>query len=81
MHGIGMRSFLVGAVLLFLPKAVFAQGTSNPTVRDSSVGYIDSALPGDQFRAEGRAQAPHPAVRIRDVPQHRSQRLAVVERQ
>jgi hypothetical protein len=50
MREIGLRSFFVGAVLVLLPSAMFAQGTSNPTVRDSSVGYIDSAPPGNQFR-------------------------------
>jgi hypothetical protein len=37
-------------VATLLAGAVQAQGTSGPRVSDSSVGYIDSAIPGDVFR-------------------------------
>jgi len=30
--------------------SVRAQGVSNPTIRDSNVGYIDGAIPGNEFR-------------------------------
>jgi hypothetical protein len=36
--------------LALWPAAVGAQGTSGPSTRDSSVGYIDNAIPGDQLR-------------------------------
>lgn len=36
--------------LLALPEIAQAQGTSGPTVSDSQVGYIDSAIPGNIFR-------------------------------
>jgi hypothetical protein len=39
----------VTAVLL-LPKAAPAQGLGDPTVSDSRDGYIDGAIPGNQFR-------------------------------
>jgi hypothetical protein len=32
------------------PSTALGQGTVGPTVVDSSVGYIDSAIPGNQFR-------------------------------
>jgi hypothetical protein len=35
---------------LAVPPALRAQGTSRPTVGDSRDGYIDDAIPGDQFR-------------------------------
>ncbi len=35
---------------LAAPPAVYAQGTSRPTTSDSRDGYIDDAIPGDQFR-------------------------------
>jgi hypothetical protein len=43
---------LAGAELLLLawPGAAFAQGTGGPGIRDSSVGYVDSAIPGNQLR-------------------------------
>lgn len=46
------RGVLLGAaaLALALPHAVQAQGLGNPTVSDSKVGYIDSALPLSQFR-------------------------------
>ncbi len=51
---LGTRFTLAILALLSLqmvwPKAAFAQGTGGPTVRDSSVGYIDTALIGNQFR-------------------------------
>src|SRR5262249_43051048 len=37
-------------VLILLAGAAHGQGTSGPRVSDSSVGYIDSAIPGDVFR-------------------------------
>ena len=42
-----IRSLLVAAVLA---SAADAQGTSGPRVSDSSVGYIDPAIPGNVFR-------------------------------
>jgi hypothetical protein len=36
--------------LLLCGPAATAQGTSGPRTRDSSVGYIDDAIPGDQLR-------------------------------
>jgi hypothetical protein len=38
------------AVCLLVPKWSSAQGISGPTVGDSKVGYIDSAIPGNVFR-------------------------------
>ena len=42
----------LAAVLLLLltTPALRAQGTAGPSSRDSSVGYIDSAVPGNQLR-------------------------------
>src|SRR5437870_2915412 len=37
-------------VAILLAGAAQGQGTSGPRVWDSSVGYIDSAMPGDVFR-------------------------------
>jgi hypothetical protein len=37
-------------VMVLLAGAAEGQGTSGPRVSDSSVGYIDSAIPGDVFR-------------------------------
>jgi hypothetical protein len=37
-------------VIVLMAGAARAQGTSGPRVSDSSVGYIDSAIPGDVFR-------------------------------
>jgi hypothetical protein len=34
----------------FLPARAAAQGTGGPVIVDSSVGYIDPAIPGNQFR-------------------------------
>jgi hypothetical protein len=42
-----LAAFLVVAVVLGSARA---QGTSGPRVSDSSVGYIDPAIPGDVFR-------------------------------
>jgi hypothetical protein len=50
MRGTASRFLLVCALFALPPTAVSAQGTSGPTVRDSNVGYLDSALLGDQFR-------------------------------
>jgi hypothetical protein len=36
--------------LAAVPSVGLAQGTSGPTTSDSSVGYIDSAIPADLFR-------------------------------
>jgi hypothetical protein len=41
---------VVGLVCLAAPPSLYAQGTSRPTVSDSRDGYIDEAIPGDQFR-------------------------------
>src|SRR4051812_29651899 len=42
---------LVAVTFLALtPHLAHAQGTSSPTIHDSSVGYADPALPGHQFR-------------------------------
>src|SRR5438270_720017 len=37
-------------VLLSQPTLLRAQGTTKPVVRDTNVGYIDPAIPGDVFR-------------------------------
>jgi len=37
-------------VLLGSPSLLRAQGTTKPAVRDTNVGYIDPAIPGDVFR-------------------------------
>jgi hypothetical protein len=55
MRALTPRPFrLVGAILTVLPfvtpVAALAQGTSDPTVRDSSVGYIDPAFLADVVR-------------------------------
>ena len=42
--------FLSLLVMIFLAGAAQAQGTSGPRVSDSSVGYIDSAVPGNVIR-------------------------------
>jgi hypothetical protein len=44
------RLSLASFIALLAAGAVHAQGTSGPRVSDSSVGYIDSAIPGDVFR-------------------------------
>jgi hypothetical protein len=44
------RAAVALLALALSPAAVHAQGTSGPTTRDSSVGYIDNAIPGDQLR-------------------------------
>jgi hypothetical protein len=49
-HALPGKVFLGGVVLLFLATPAPAQGTSGPTTSDSKVGYIDSAVPMDQFR-------------------------------
>lgn len=43
-------SALILAALWVSETSAWAQGTSGPRVSDSSVGYIDSAIPGDVFR-------------------------------
>jgi len=45
-------SLLVAALLVLLiqPSLLRAQGTKPPVVRDTNVGYIDPAIPGDVFR-------------------------------
>jgi hypothetical protein len=49
--GLSRTGFAIAALLvLVLSTAARAQGTGGPSTRDSSVGYIDSAIPGDQFR-------------------------------
>lgn len=48
-----LRAVLVASALLspaLLAPPACGQGTSGPTVADSKVGYIDSALPGNAFR-------------------------------
>jgi hypothetical protein len=51
MRGIGSRaSGLVCTFILLIPPSATAQGTSGPTIRDSSVGYVDPALIGDEVR-------------------------------
>jgi hypothetical protein len=47
---LGTRFAVVAFLALVLSSTARAQGTGGPTSRDSSVGYIDSAIPGDQFR-------------------------------
>jgi hypothetical protein len=42
------------------PAAAPAQGTGGPATRDSSVGYIDSAIPGDQLRLRFDAVSNNP---------------------
>lgn len=44
------RGALSLLLALLLAGALRAQGTSGPRVSDSSVGYIDPAIPGDVFR-------------------------------
>jgi hypothetical protein len=45
------KSLLFSCVFLFaFPWSGQAQGTAGPTVSESSVGYIDSAIPGNLFR-------------------------------
>jgi hypothetical protein len=44
----GLASVLLLAALS--SPSVQAQGTGGPTSRDSNVGYLDSAIPGNQFR-------------------------------
>jgi hypothetical protein len=46
----GHRSVVSLLIAIVLAGAARAQGTSGPRVSDSSVGYIDSAIPGDVFR-------------------------------
>lgn len=41
---------LVAATLLAPTTAALAQGTTRPKIRDTNVGYIDPAIPGDVFR-------------------------------
>jgi hypothetical protein len=55
MRAFGSRSGRLVRLLLTMlpfvtPLAAQAQGTSDPTVRDSSVGYIDPAMLADQVR-------------------------------
>lgn len=47
-----LRAVLIAIVVgpALLPAPAGAQGTSGPTVSDSKVGYIDSAIPGNVFR-------------------------------
>jgi hypothetical protein len=49
-----LRAPILAAVVVLsavvLPAPATAQGTSGPTVRDSNVGYIDPAIPGNVFR-------------------------------
>jgi hypothetical protein len=45
-----LLAFLLATLALGLGGPARAQGTSGPRVSDSSVGYIDPALPGDLFR-------------------------------
>ena len=42
-----IAALLVGAFAL---SSAWAQGTTGPRVSDSTVGYIDNAIPGDIFR-------------------------------
>lgn len=44
------RSVLALFLTILWAGVAHAQGTSGPRVSDSSVGYIDSAIPGDLFR-------------------------------
>src|SRR5438105_4265783 len=42
---------IAATTLLALPQpALMAQGTTGPVVRDTNVGYIDPAIPGDVIR-------------------------------
>jgi hypothetical protein len=50
MRRLASQVVLFGGLLALMPAAARAQETGGPTVRDSSVGYIDSALVGDVFR-------------------------------
>jgi hypothetical protein len=45
-----VRPWAVLAALVCLAAPLPAQGTGGPTVSDSRDGYIDAAIPGDQFR-------------------------------
>jgi hypothetical protein len=48
----GWQTFAVAALLSLgtAPPEARAQGTGGPTIRDSDVGYIDAAIPGDMLR-------------------------------
>lgn len=41
---------LIAATILSMATTSFGQGVTVPRVRDSNVGYIDSAIPGNVFR-------------------------------
>ena len=45
-----LQVVLALGILAGPPAAVHAQGTAGPTVLDSKVGYIDSAIPATQYR-------------------------------
>lgn len=47
-----VAAIIASAILMsLLPTSVVrAQGTTGPVIRDSNVGYIDAAIPGDIFR-------------------------------
>ncbi|MGF1582156.1 MAG: hypothetical protein ACFCD0_22760 [Gemmataceae bacterium] len=46
----GFLTFLVGVIFVFCPQSSHAQGLGETDVSDTQVGYIDSAIPGNQFR-------------------------------
>src|SRR4051794_41457846 len=43
-------SLLLASAILSAPGSGLAQGTTPPRIRDSNVGYIDSAIPGSYLR-------------------------------
>src|SRR5262245_27164268 len=47
---LSLLTFGVTLASLASPSAARAQGTTEPVVRDTNVGYIDTAIPGDQIR-------------------------------
>jgi len=50
LHQRWVPALILTSLLLGAAGRVCAQGTSGPRVSDSSVGYIDNAIPGDVFR-------------------------------
>jgi hypothetical protein len=49
-HFLLWSAVLAGGLLVLDPASASAQGTGDPTTSDSSVGYIDSAIPISQLR-------------------------------
>lgn len=45
-----LLSYVLAGLFLWAPEFAIAQGTTRPRVRNSNVGYIDSAIPGSSVR-------------------------------